>query len=364
MPDYTRTRLKTEDTLQRAIETIEAATIQIALVMDEEGRLLGTVTDGDIRRGLLSGVTLGGTVDQVMNTHAVTALAGTPRGELLALLTSRKLKQVPLLDDQGRVVGLELLDDLIESPTLKDNSAIILAGGQGTRLRPLTDSTPKPLLRVGGKPVLELIIQQLRTYGFQKLFISVNYKGSQIEEYFGDGTHQDVAIEYLREPEPLGTAGPLALLPAQDKPCLIINGDLLTSVRLDRMLDFHQEGGFSFTIGVKEYPYQIPFGVIETIGDRVVSFREKPTEAHLINAGVYILEPAVLAMVPSGGYYDMNSLITDMLDKPECPVGAFVIHEYWTDIGNATDYLRAQNDYPAHFLKETGSGGNAQGNQA
>ena len=364
MHDYRRIRIKAEDTLQRAIETIDAATIQIALVMDEEGRLLGTVTDGDIRRGILSGVPLNSTVDRVMNTRAVTAPAGTPRGELLALLTSRKLKQVPLLDAQSRVVGLESLDDLLESPALKENLAIILAGGQGARLRPLTDSTPKPLLKVGGRPVLELIVQQLRTYGFHQLFISVNYKGSQIEEYFGDGAHHGVEIQYLREPEPLGTAGSLALLPAQDKPCLVVNGDLLTAVRLDHMLDFHQEGGFSFTIGVKEYPFQFPFGIVETKEDRVVSFREKPTEARLINAGVYILEPDVLEMVPRGRYYDMNSLIADMLGKPECPVGAFVIHEYWMDIGNAADYLRAQQDYSTHFTQVTGSEGEVYGNQA
>ena len=241
--------------------------------------------------------------------------------------------------------------------------AIIPAGGQGTRLRPLTELTPKPLLRVGGRPVLESIVQQLRTYGFQKIFISVNYRGNQIEEYFGDGSQHDVSIEYLREPEPLGTAGPLALLPSQDKPCLVMNGDLLTAVRLDRMLDFHQEEGFRFTIGVKEYQYQIPFGVVKTNRNRVASFSEKPTESHLINAGVYILEPSVLDLVPSGRYYDMNDLITDMLDKPECPVGAFVIHEYWTDIGNATDYLQAQEDYPTHFLNKTGPNGGVLGNQ-
>jgi len=349
MHDHTHIRIKAEDTLQRAIETIDAAAVQIALVTDEEGHLLGTVTDGDIRRGILSGVALSDRVDLVMNRRAVTALINTPKGELLALLTSRKLKQVPLLDEQGRVVGLESLDGLLEQPSLRDNTAVILAGGQGARLRPLTELTPKPLLKVGGKPVLELIVQQLRMYGFQKLFISVNYRGNQIEEYFGDGSHYDVDIQYLREPEPLGTAGPLALLPAQDKPCLMLNGDLLTSVRLDRMLDFHEEGGFNFTIGVKEYPFQIPFGVVETKKDRVVSFLEKPSEARLINAGVYIMEPSAIEIVPGGRYYDMNNLINDMLDKPECQVGAFVIHEYWTDIGNSTDYLQAQEDYPTYF---------------
>ena len=154
------------------------------------------------------------------------------------------------------------------------------------------------------------------------------------------------------EPEPLGTAGPLGLLPPQDLPCLVVNGDLLTGVRLDRMLNFHQEGGFRFTIGVKEYPFQFPFGIVETKGDRVVGFREKPTEARLINAGVYILDPDVFDMVPQAKYHDMNSLIEDVLAKPGSPVGAFVIHEYWTDIGTSADYLRAQEDYQAHFPVE------------
>lgn len=363
MHDHARIHIRSEDTLQRAIETIDAASVQIALVTDEEGYLIGTVTDGDIRRGILSGVSLTDRVDRVMNRQAVTALANTPKSELLALLTSRKLKQVPLLDDHGRVVGLESLDGLLEQPSIRENTAVILAGGQGARLRPLTELTPKPLLKVGGKPVLGLIVQQLRMYGFQKLFISVNYRGSQIEEYFADGSNYGVDIQYLRESEPLGTAGPLALLPEQDKPCLVLNGDLLTSVRLDRMLDFHQDGGFNFTIGVKEYPFQIPFGVVETKKDRVIGFLEKPSESRMINAGVYILEPGVIDIIPNDRYYDMNNLINNMLDKPESSVGAFVIHEYWTDIGNTTDYLQAQEDYPTYFPYDTGQESENQGNR-
>jgi NDP-sugar pyrophosphorylase family protein len=272
----------------------------------------------------------------------------------MALLTSRKIKQVPLLDEEGRVVGLELLDNLLASPQLKENPAIILAGGQGTRLRPLTNDSPKPLLMVGGRSVLELIVQQLRAYGFHRLFISVNYMGSRIEERFGDGKHYDVSIQYLRELEPLGTAGPLSLMPMpQDLPCVVVNGDLLTTVSFEHMLEFHREGGFSLTTGVKEYSFQLSFGVVETKGDRVVDFQEKPTEARLINAGVYVLDPKVLELVPRGRYYDMSNLIEDMIGRPDTPVGAFMIHEYWMDIGTPDDYQRAQQDYHVLFPLES-----------
>jgi dTDP-glucose pyrophosphorylase/predicted transcriptional regulator len=350
LSEHRRILVRADHSLRHTIGIIDTSRIQIALVVDKEGRLLGTVTDGDVRRGILRGVGLEEEVGKVMNRHPLTAPVGTPREELLALMTSRTIKQVPLLDNSGRVVGLELLDNLIGRPTLKENPVVILAGGQGTRLRPLTDHTPKPLLKVGDRPLLELILQQLRAYGFHRVFISINYLGNQIEKYFGDGRHHGVSIHYLREPEPLGTAGPLALVPGPlELPCIAINGDLLTKVSFEHLLAFHRENGFHLTIGVKEYPLQLPFGVVVTHEDRVVDFQEKPVETRLINAGVYVLEPEVVGLVPHGTYYDMNQLIERVIAQENGKVGAFPIHEYWMDIGTTADYLQAHQEYEVHF---------------
>lgn len=348
--DYRQILISGEDTLRRAIEIIDASAIQIVLVVDEAGRLQGTVTDGDIRRGILRGVGLDEAVRKVMNPHPITAPVGIPPAELLALMTSRQVKHVPLVDNLGRVIGLELLDNLHRSPAIKENPVVIVAGGQGMRLRPLTSETPKPLLHIGGQPVLELILRQFQAYGFRRLFISVNYRGGQIEEYFGDGARHGMAIQYLREPSPLGTAGCLSLLPKPlGLPCIVVNGDLLTKVNFQQMLEFHRETGFHLTIGVKEHHLEIPFGVVVTQGERVVEFREKPAEIRLINAGVYVVEPDLLDMVPHGAYYDMTDLIEETIGQPQWRVGAFPIHEYWIDIGTFADYRRAQGEFPAHF---------------
>ena len=342
--------VRSEDTLRRVIEVIDEAAIQIALVVDQQGKLLGTVTDGDIRRGIMRGVTLEHAIKKVMNPRPITAPADTPPGELMALMTSLSVKQIPLLDGQGRVVGLEQFDHLLEGPVIKDNPVVILAGGEGSRLRPLTENTPKPLLTVGGHPMLELILTQLKAHGFYRFHISVNYLGKQIEEYLGDGSRYGVSIQYLWETEPLGTAGPLALVsnPSQ-LPCIVLNGDLLTRVNFERMLDFHTEGGANFTIGVKEQSTQLPFGVVVTQGERVVEFKEKPEETRLINAGVYVINQDVTDMVPEGSFFNMNELIEKAITHPEKRVNAFLIHEYWMDIGTGPDYQQAQWDFPVHF---------------
>jgi dTDP-glucose pyrophosphorylase len=350
MNGHKRILVKAEDTIQRTLEVLDTGSVQIALVVDEAGILLGTVTDGDIRRGVLRGLGLEERVTGVMNTHPVTAQMGVSREDLLSMMTARSIKQVPLVDEKRRVVGLERLDNLLRSPALKVNPAIILAGGQGTRLRPLTEDTPKPLLKVGGRPVLELILQQLRSCGFHQLYISVNYLGHQIEQYFGDGHDHGVSIEYLRESDPLGTAGPLSLMPQHlESPCIVINGDLVTRVNFEHLLEFHSEGGFQITLGVKEYRLQIPYGVVMTENDRVVGFQEKPDETRLVNAGVYVISPSVLDLVPRNEYYDMNLLIEKVMSQPNAEVGAFLIREYWMDVGTAADYQQAQWDHDARF---------------
>jgi dTDP-glucose pyrophosphorylase len=348
--DYSQVLVTPGDTIRRAIELMDASGNQIALVVDESRQLLGTITDGDVRGGILRGTGLEDRVTLVMNPKPVTAPLDATRDQLLALMTTHKVKQMPLLDETARVAGLALLEDLVAGPPVKKNAAVILAGGLGTRLRPLTDNTPKPLLEVGGKPILELILQQLGRYGFSQIFIAINYKGEDIENYFGDGQKQGMSIQYLREAEMMGTAGALSLLPREmDLPCLVVNGDLLSKVDFDSLLDFHSTGGYNLTLCVKEYSFQLPFGVVTVQGNQAVGIQEKPEERRLINAGVYLLEPETISMVPKDSHYDMNQLIESVIERPDLKVGAFPIHEYWMDIGRTEDYRQAQSDYYVHF---------------
>ena len=348
--DYHSVLLAVTDSLRHAIEVIDKQSLQVAVVVDAEGRLEGMITDGDIRRAILRGVGLDEPVSGVMNAHPRSAPAGASPEELRALMASRSIKHIPLLDPQGRVVGLHRVDDFLPMPTPKDNPVIILAGGLGTRLRPLTENTPKPLLKVGGKPLLELILDHLRSYGFHRIYIAVNYLAAYIEEYLGDGKNHGVTITYLHEPDPLGTAGPISMLPEPlNLPCIVVNGDLLTNVNFEHMLRFHNRGGHHLTVGVKEYPLQIPYGVVETEGERIVDFREKPSETRLINAGVYVLSPEVVRLVPPETNYNMDQLIKTSISENAYSAGAFLIHDYWLDIGSVDDYQKAQQDFQDHF---------------
>lgn len=347
---YQEAMIHAEDSLIKAFNAINTSRMQIALVVDGLGRLLGTVTDGDIRRGILNGFGLEEKVGRVMNSSPVTARPGATPEELLALMTSRSIKQVPLVDENGMVVGLERLDNLFRGPAVKDNPVLVLAGGQGIRLHRYTVDTPKPLLKIGERPILELILLQFRAYGFHRFYIALNYLADQIEGYFGNGANHGISIQYLKEQTALGTAGSLSLLPRPlDTPCFVVNGDLLTRVDIGEMLKFHENGGYGLTVGVKEYQTQFPFGVVLTEKDRVVEFQEKPSETRLINAGIYVVNPEVIAMVPADRGYGMNELIDRMIPMEDTPVGAFQIHEFWMDIGTVPDYQKAQWDYPQHF---------------
>ena len=344
------TLVKTEDSIRKAIGVIDKNRIQIALVVDNDGILLGTVTDGDIRRGILNGINLNDAITSVMNPNPITAPAGMLREDLLALMTSHTIKQLPILDDDGKVLDLELLEELVQNPIVKNNSVVILAGGEGLRLRPLTYDTPKPLLPVGNQPVLEILLTQLSSYGFRQFSVSVNYKAQQIVDYFGDGTSRGITIQYINEDRPLGTAGPLSLLSEMDDlPFLMINADLITKVNYEHLLRFHEDGDYQITIGVKQHTSQVPYGVITTSGTDVVSFQEKPTDNRLIYTGVYVIDPKVLSLVPNNTYFDMNELINKAIASEKLKVGAFLIHEYWMDIGNHNDYQQAQSEYNEYF---------------
>lgn len=344
-----------ENTIKETIEIIDRGVKQIALVVDQEGRLLGTVTDGDVRRGVIRGLDLNSKVTEIMNQEFYALSIDTPKDEILNSFKSKAINQIPLLDKKGRVKDIVLLNEIIKEQK-KDNFVVLMIGGLGTRLRPLTENTPKPLLQVGDKPILETIIEQFKVYGFYRFIFCTNYEADQIREYFGQGERWGIEIKYIKEEKRLGTAGALSLIDEKiDKPFIVMNGDLLTKLNFDSMLRYHREGGYLLTIGSREYNYQIPYGVLDINENRVINLVEKPTHTVFINAGVYVLNPELIGLIPHNEYYDMTDLINQVIADDKS-VGGFPIREYWLDIGQHEDYQRANWEYWSNF-KEVASAG-------
>lgn len=333
-------------TVRAAIESIDAAAIEIALIADDQRRLIGTVSDGDVRRALLAGVTLEDPVERIVHRNPVTAPQGIETAALLALMTSHGIDQVPLLRN-GRVVDVAFIRDLVGDD---DNPIVLMAGGRGTRLHPLTADTPKPMLPVGDRPLLERVLGQVRDAGFSRILIAVNYRANVIEQHFGDGAQLGVSIDYLREDEPLGSAGALRLAGSElDRPFVVMNADLLTNVNLAALMRFHRQERNAITVGVRQYALELPYGIAELDGTQIVSLDEKPTHTFFVNAGIYAVDPrAVELMGDRTGRFDMTDLISAAL-RAELRVGGFPIREYWIDIGQLADYQRAESDHVTVF---------------
>lgn len=337
-----------DQTIQETLRVIDEGAMQIALVVDREGRLQGTVTDGDIRRGILEGVDLDNPIWSVMNKDPVTASRERDRESLVNMMKSRGIRQIPLVDKTGCVVGIEVLKNLLESDE-RPNTVVIMAGGLGTRLRPLTKDCPKPLLELGNQPILETILEGLIADGFNRFYISVNYMAEMIKDYFRDGSEWGVDIAYLHEESRLGTAGPLSLLPERpDETMIVMNGDILTKLNYIHLLDFHYEHGAAATICVREHQTQVPYGVVETEEQCVVGIEEKPIETYFVNGGIYVLEPETLKYVPEDEFYDMPDLFNRMVDQDRS-VSAFPVREYWQDIGRRKDFRRVDGEYKDVF---------------
>ncbi len=331
-------------TVRNAVRVIDRGAAQIALVTDENHRLLGTVTDGDIRRALLRGVSLDSPVEQIMHRNFRALPAEASECEALVLMRREKLQQVPALNGDGRVIRLFLLDELVTPKTLP-NAVVLMAGGQGKRLRPMTEDCPKPMLRVGGNPLLEIILRQCLDAGFRDFYIAVNYLKNQIKAYFGDGARWGVNIRYLEEDQPLGTAGALSLLPQRPvDPILVMNGDVLTHVDFKCLLCFHAEHQSAATLCVRKHATQIPYGVVRTDDIRVLALEEKPVFSHYINAGIYLLNPDLIDLLPYDCFQDMPQLLEKALQRQH-RVTAFPIHEYWLDVGIPEALERANGEW-------------------
>lgn len=333
--------LRRSASLRNALEAIDRGGVEIALFVDEDQRLLGTLTDGDVRRALLGGATLEDPAERYSNKGFTAVGEEASRAEVLDLMQATTLEQIPIVDSRGRLVGLHLLREII-GREVKPNWAVVMAGGRGERLRPLTDSIPKPMVPVAGRPILERIILHLVGQGLKTIFISVNYKAAVIEDHFGNGHAYGCRISYLKEEIPLGTGGALGLLPSvPDHPFFVLNGDLVTQFDAGQMLASHRNGGHRITVGFHEYFHDVPYGVLEFEQGRLFRFREKPRESWPVNAGIYVLDPIVLGRVPKETASCVPDLVEDCLRRGES-VGTHRVAGEWIDIGSPRELSKAR----------------------
>lgn len=330
-------------TIATAASLIQEQDLKVVLVCDEFGILKGTITDGDIRRSVLMAQSSDTCLSEIMNANPQVVCDGQHDiDDVCFKMKHCLIKYIPVLFEDGSPKGLYFLRDF-ESDIKLENPVVLMSGGLGMRLRPLTESIPKPLLKVGGKPVIQRLIEQLARQGFYKIYISINYLGESIKEYLGDGSEYDVEITYLHETKPLGTAGSLSLLDAQaiNLPFLVINADIITHEELSRALLHFDETDAELSIGVKEHYYTLPYGSVNMKGNYVTGLDEKPTYTYPINSGVYVLSPDTLKFIPSNIPFDMVDLINKLLDMRKA-VSYFKMYEEWIDIGQFHDLNRAR----------------------
>ncbi|ONH88635.1 MULTISPECIES: nucleotidyltransferase family protein [unclassified Thalassospira] len=352
--DFTSLLISKTATVMDAIKAIDAGGKQVAFVTAENNKLTGSVTDGDIRRGLLQGISLSDPVEKVMKTNPVHVKHDNwQKWFVLDLMKTDKVHQIPVIDDDGCIVSISSIDDLLEQPEPNNTWVVIMAGGLGTRLRPLTHDVPKPMLPVGGRPLLESIIRNFVAQGYRKFFLSVNYKADIVEKHFEDGTDFGADIRYLHENKRLGTAGALSLLPERpDAPVIVMNGDLLTTVNFDHLLQFHNEHQAEATICGREYQQQVPYGVLKTENSYLTQIVEKPSTKYLVNSGIYVVSPDALELIPKNTYFDMPQLF-ELLLKQDKRTVVFPMHEYWLDIGQFKDLEKAQTEFELLFGSES-----------
>jgi len=333
--------LPINSSIQEAISNLNRVAIKIVLVVNEEGQLEGTISDGDIRRGLLRGLDLKSSINSVVYRTPLVVSSDIGRETVRQLMVVNKIQQIPVVDEEKRIVGLHIWDE-ITMPSVRQNLMVIMAGGMGTRLMPHTENCPKPMLPVSGKPMLEHIIERAKREGFSRFVLAIHYLGHIIEEYFGNGEHLQVKIDYLREQAPLGTAGALSLLdPRPDLPFVVTNGDVITDIHYGELLDFHLRHNADATMAVRVHEWQHPYGVVKTQGINIIGFEEKPVHRSHINAGVYALDPGVLNVLEADSHCDMPTLF-ERLQKNAASTVAYPIHEPWLDVGRPDDLAEAR----------------------
>lgn len=351
--DWYRNLLSPESEGRAVIAALDSTPRKIVFVVDEQRRLLGSITDGDVRRALLRGLDLSASAKAMMNALPIMASATTPRDELEARMRAASIRHLPLVDDVGRIIDIASLGEVGVNADAEIQSSwvVLMAGGLGTRLRPLTEDIPKPLIKVGGKPLLETIIRSFIDHGLRRFFIALNYKGELIKEYFGNGSAFNCEIVYIEEDEQMGTAGALRLLPVKPTaPLIVMNSDLLTSVNFCHLIEYHREHKATATMCVREYSFQVPFGVVEVDGHCIKGIEEKPLQRFFVNAGIYVVSPEVLNLLPSCGQFNMTDLFSQTIDEGGTVI-AFPVREYWLDIGRHDDLHRANQEFAEVFMR-------------
>ena len=348
MKAWERTLISETVSLREALGVIDASGAGMALVVDPRRRLIGTLSDGDIRRSLIGGAGLEDAASNSINRTPRLARASQSPASVLALLRENGLRQMPIVDDDGILTGFVTINDFLQVVE-RPNTVVIMAGGRGERLSELTGVTPKPMLKVGDKPILETILTSYASQGFRNFYLAVNYKAEQIEAHFGDGSSRGLNIRYLREKLRLGTGGALSLLPEiPDTPILVSNGDVLSKEDYGTFLDAHIASGADATVLVRNYEMQVPFGVISQNANVIVGIQEKPTQSFTINAGVYALSPEALHLVPYGEFFDLPTLLVKMIAEG-MQVRCHSAQSYWADIGRMADYERANAEFRSVF---------------
>ena len=341
-------KLSVNSTIKDALQTINNGGLQIAIVVDQNDSLVGTVTDGDIRRGLLNGLDLNSSVSLVVHKSPSIANVGDTKESILKIALAKKLHKIPLIDELGKLVGIEDIEDIIK-PVSKTNKVILMVGGLGTRLRPLTKDTPKPMLKVGNKPILQTIVEKFAEYGFANITMCVNFNAGIIKDYFGDGKEFGVNIDYILEQKRMGTAGALSLLKERpNEPFFVMNGDLLTNVNFEHIFNYHTLNKATATMCVREYDYEVPYGVVKMNDNKIVEISEKPVQKFFVSAGIYMLSPEILDLIPQNEFYDMPTLFEKAISKGKNVI-SFPIHEYWIDIGRLEEYQKANEEYAKIF---------------
>ena len=341
-------KLSINSTIKDALQTINNGGLQIAIVVDENDSLVGTVTDGDIRRGLLNGLDLNSNINLIVHKSPSIANVGDTKESILKIALAKKLHKIPLIDELGKLVGIEDIEDIIK-PVSKTNKVILMVGGLGTRLRPLTQDTPKPMLKVGNKPILQTIVEKFAEYGFVNITMCVNFNADIIKDYFGDGKEFGVNIDYILEQKRMGTAGALSLLKERpNEPFFVMNGDLLTNVNFEHIFNYHTLNKATATMCVREYDYEVPYGVVKMNDNKIVEISEKPVQKFFVSAGIYMLSPEILDLIPQNEFYDMPTLFEKAISKGKNVI-SFPIHEYWIDIGRLEEYQKANEEYAKIF---------------
>ena len=340
LENWRHASLPENTTIQGAIRNLDEVGLQIILIVDKENKLIGTLSDGDIRRGLLRGLQLDSPIESIIFRNPLVVPESLQRELVLQLMTVNKIRQIPIVEENGLLLGLHLWDHLTQ-PVQRNNVMVIMAGGRGTRMHPYTEDCPKPMLEVAGKPMLEHIIQRAKSEGFHQFIISVHYLGHMIEDHFSDGAHLGVKIRYLREETPLGTAGALSLMETRpNKPFVITNGDVMTDIHYSELLDFHVRHVADATMAVRLHEWQHPYGVVQTQGIKIAAIEEKPISRTHINAGVYVLSPSALDCLDAGEACDMPTLFERIKGAGQQTI-AYPMHEPWLDVGRPADLEKA-----------------------